>query len=120
MNPAALMSRTCTITRRVNGDDVDDYGNPVPAESTITALCELQEASADEDTVDADRQVGDWNLFVAPTASSAGQTVVTSFDGSDTVTVDGVTYEVVGPPWPARNPLTQTLTHIQARVRRTV
>lgn len=124
MNPANLMSRTCTITHRVIGDDpdVDEYNNPQPTETTYTAACELQQFANEERTVDADLQRGDWNLFVAPTCTSSdGVTVDTDgvLTGSDTVTIDDVPYEVDGPPWPARNPRTQTVTHLQAKLRRT-
>lgn len=121
MNPAGLMSRTATITRRIAGESKDEYGNPVPSEMVLTVACELQQKDSQEMTVDSDRQRTDWNLFTAPSAlNSLGRTVDTTFDGGDVITIDGVTYEAYGPPWPARNPRTQAVTHLQAEVRRTV
>lgn len=117
MNAQRLMTLEATITRRTMpaDPDVDEYGNPIPTETTITVACELQQASRSEQTVDANWQIGDWNLYLAPTDSDGNET---ELDGSDTVTVDGVPYEVVGPPWPARNPRTGVLSHIEARLRK--
>lgn len=117
MNASRLMTREAIITRRsVPADpDVDEYGNPQLEESTIRVSCELQQASRSEQTVDADWQIGDWNLYLAATDLDGNETEI---EGSDVVTIDGVDYEVIGPPWPARNPRTGALSHVEARVRR--
>lgn len=111
MNPTALMSRTCTITHRTTGTDRDEYNNPVPSETTTTVLGELQQSTGSERTVDADLQRGEWVLFLVPDAV---------IDGGDVVTIDGDEYEVNGPPWACRHPRTGELTHIEARLFRTV
>lgn len=110
MNPARLMTNTATIIH-VTADptDPDEYGNPGEDTTTTTASCELQQTRRDEETVDADVQQETWTLFLEPAAT---------IDGGDRVTVDGVTYEVIGPPWPARHPRRGTVTHIEATVRR--
>lgn len=122
MNPAHLMTLTATITRTTTpvGAATDDYGNPIPVETTFSAACELQQVTRSEDTVDSDQQAHDWNLYLAPTGTADDVIVETELDGSDRVAVAGVPYEVIGPPWPVRNPRTGALIMIEARVRRTV
>lgn len=115
------MSLVCTIRHKTIGEATDEYNNPLEMVTEFTAACELQQLANDERTVDANLQRSDWMLFVAPTCTNSGGTIVeTEIDGGDQVVVGGVTYEVDGPPWPARNPRTQTLTHIQVNLRRTV
>lgn len=112
MDPTRLMTRTATITHvEPNPGDPDDYGNPGVTTTTTTALCELQQVTRNEDTVDSDQQSQDWVLFLEPAAD---------LEGSDRVAVDAVSYEVIGPPWAARNPRTGVTTHIEAQVRRVV
>jgi hypothetical protein len=105
------MTLTATITHVAQSGAPDDYGDPTEQTSTTTALCEFQQQQRSEDTVDADRQSESWTLFVEPDAT---------IDGGDRIEIDGVTYQVDGPPWHARNPRTQIETHIEARVRRVV
>lgn len=112
MDPTRLMTLTATITHVAQTGAPDaDYGNPTDQTTTSTALCELQQQQRAEDTVDADRQSETWTLFIEPDAT---------IDGGDRIEIAGVSYEVDGPPWRARNPRTQELTHIEALVRRVV
>lgn len=110
MNPVRLMTNTATITHvEVDEDNPDEYNNPGEATTTTTALCELQQTRRDETHDDSAVQGETWNLYLVPTAT---------IDGGDRATVDGVTYEVLGPPWRARHPRTGVVTHIEATVRR--
>lgn len=110
MSIANLINRPCTITHRSEGEEKDGYGNVIPKEETIETVCELQQAqgfrSESEDQVSDNR----WILFLP-----AGTTV----GAADTVTIDGEAYEFLAAPWPARNPRTGVVSHIEATVCRT-
>ena len=110
MNPARLMTNTATITHvSPDASNPDEYGNPGETTTTTSALCELQQAQRDEEQDDTAVQTETWNLYLVPTAT---------IDGGDRVAVDGVTYEVIGPPWRARHPRSGDISHIEAPVRR--
>lgn len=85
----ALLNRPCVIT---------------PREGSPTATkCELQQEFRNAEMFNASQ----WRLFLpAGTAVAA----------TDTVTVDEHDYLVAGDPWPARNPRTRRVSHIEASV----
>jgi hypothetical protein len=109
---STLINRTCTITRRSSSTSKDDYGNVIPATSTVTTVCELQQQprrSDSESEAHADLSDTQWVAFLLP-----GEQI----DASDKITVDGQAFEVAGQPWPARNPRTQAVSHIEVNLRR--
>lgn len=120
MNPTRLLTLTATITHLSMPPDpeTDEYGNPQPAETTITADCELQQTRRAEDTVDADRQVDERTLFLSPMGlDEDDEPVEVPTSGYDSVDVAGDTFQLIGPPWRARNPRTGEVSHIEALVR---
>lgn len=108
-----LLTKPCTITRRSPSTTKDDYGNVIPATSTVTTVCELQqlprradaEAASHDDLSDTQ-----WLLVLPPGAA---------IDTSDKVTVSGQAFEVVGAPWPVRHPRTGAAHHVEVNLRRT-
>jgi hypothetical protein len=111
----ALLNLPCSISHRFADPDggTDAYGNPLGGTLTVETVCELQrrqQSQGSEDTRLGAIATDDW-LLVVP----AG----TVLSAQDTVTVDGVAYEVDGEPWPARNPRTRTVSHVEASLRRT-
>jgi hypothetical protein len=103
---ARLANRPCTVTSRTPGDTRDAFNNPVNVETATTTVCYVEQLGATEDTTSGDVQSDRW-LVVLP----AG----TSIDGGDVVTVDGMDLEVDGPPWPAYNPRTRTVAHVECK-----
>lgn len=83
----------------------------MPAEATVETHCELQQRGRSEPGSAGELSIGDWVAFFP-----AGTELTTG----DTVTVDGQDYEVAGDPWHARNPRTQTASHVEASLKRTV
>lgn len=110
MSLSQLINRPCTLTRRSPSGARNQYGKRLPTQTTVETLCELQQQSRDEPGEAGEFGDTTW-LLVLP----AG----TAIDTSDSVTVDGDVYELVGPPWEARNPRTRQVSHIEATVRRT-
>ena len=109
MTLATLLNRACTITSRTFDGSVDDYGDETATETSVSTVCELQQQRRDETGDPATRAASTWALFL-PAGTTIGP--------ADTVTIDGDDYELVGEAWPARNPRTQTVSHIEATVRR--
>jgi hypothetical protein len=104
---ADMLNRPCTITRRVDEGDTDEYGNPMATLHDLETVCELQQQTRGEN--DEDISATTWRLILP-----AGTHVSTR----DTITVDGEEFEVTGDPWPARNPRTRVVSHIEATVER--
>lgn len=105
-----LLNRPVTIVTRTDGDAEDEYGNAVPDESMTTTLGELQQERRDEPNTAGETSDSRW-LLILP----AGTVINTG----DAVIVDSEVYEVVGAPWPARNPRTGVVSHVEATLRRT-
>lgn len=96
MSLAGLLVRDVTRLRAAEvtdpyGSTVKDWGNA----TSITGKGWLAQRSRSEDLVNREAQISDWHLTVFP-----------DFDvvGGDRVVVDGQTFEVDGPPWPAWTP----------------
>ena len=79
-------------------------------ETLVETVGELQQTQRTEPGDAGETSDTRW-LLVLP----AGTVVNTG----DAVIVDGEVYEVVGAPWPARNPRLGVASHIEASVRRT-
>jgi len=105
------MKTPCQIVRREDGTE-DDYGNVIPAETTVQALCAFQKQNALGDSEDGSRgnlAESGWNVFFP---------VGTDVEQGDAVIVDGREYEVDGEPYRARNELTGSVSHVECAARR--
>jgi hypothetical protein len=103
-----MLKTPCTI-RHYSGSTVDDYGNPVNTEaSTVTTTCWLDPARSFENTSGQETYTQDWTLYLP-----AG----TLIDASDKVEVDGVAYEILGPPRRFTKPPTTVEHHVEVDVR---
>lgn len=109
MSVGALMNQACTITTRTDSATVDRYGNPTESESTATTTCHAEQRSRTETSGESVVQVEEW-LVMLP----AGTTI----DAHDKITVGTLALEVLGPPWPVRNPRTQTTSHVEVTCKR--
>lgn len=114
---AQLLNRPCTIIHRTAGEGEDRYGNRKSAVEEIATVCEIQESkrslSGRSSEAGGSGEVSDaeW-LGIFPAGTPLGT--------ADSIRVDGIgELEVVGEPWPARNPRTQAISHIEAPLRRT-
>lgn len=112
MDPTRLMTQEATITNVTQSATVrDELGDPTVTTTTATVDCWLHQVARSEHGDNNNVQDQRWALYVP-----AG----TVLNGADRVTVEGATYEVDGPPWPAHNPRLRRVTHIEATLRRVV
>lgn len=117
MNVARLLTLAAVVTNPEAVDEDtprDAFGDPTPAAAEpVTFKGWYEQVQRSEDTAGTDQQAEKWRVFLE--AAAAGQV-----DGSATVAFDDVAFELDGPPWPATNPRTAQVTHVEATARRVV
>jgi hypothetical protein len=117
VNVARLLTLAAVVTNpEAVGEDTpkDAFGDPTPAPADPLAFRGwYEQAQRSEDTAGADQQSEKWRVYLEPAA--AGQV-----DGSASVAFAGVSFELDGPPWPATNPRTTQVTHVEATAKRVV
>jgi nucleoid DNA-binding protein len=109
---AKLLNTPCTILRRSASGAEDSYGNPIETEEEIETVAEIQQQQRSEAGDAGELSDTAWlGVFPAGTDLRTG----------DAVRIDGIGgFELVGDPWPARNPRTQQASHVEASLRRTM
>lgn len=105
-----ILTRPCTIEHVVATGTPDDYGTPTDTVTTTDTTCELQQRQRSEDQNLAEIGQETWLLVLGPDIG------ITTYDR---VVIDGLGYELVGPPWYVRHPRQESMSHIEATVRRT-
>jgi hypothetical protein len=103
-----LLTLDAQLLRRDQSGPPDEYGNPGWVVVGEPVACELQMQTSFEDH-GAALQSSTYRLILAPLAGVRGW---------DALELDGVTYELDGDAWLARNPRTGQLSHVEAIVRR--
>lgn len=103
-----LLNRACTIETRVPAGR-DAYNNETDTVFEVQTVCELQQRQRTETGDRGEVSVTEW-LLVLPAS--------TDISTGDGVVIDEERYEVIGEPWQARNPRTQTVSHIEATLKR--
>lgn len=108
--PGRLINRDCTIRNPVPTETFDERGNEITTEGSFPTVCEIQQVRRDETTEQGTLATATWvGFFPAGTEIFNGSTVTTDDDN--------ITYEVDGDPWIARNPRTQTISHIETTLK---
>lgn len=107
---ATLLNLPVTIVRRDDLGDEDERGNDLPTETLVETVGELQQQQRAEPADAGELSDTRW-LLILP----AGTDIRTG----DGIVCDGQRYEMVGDPWHARNPRTQTASHVECTLRRT-
>lgn len=105
MSYSSLLPQTCSVSLFTAGV-VDAEGNPTATSTSVTYPCRLQRRDAGEETAGLPSERSSWLLFLPDDAT---------VDGGATVIVDGVTYEVDGPP--ERVYGARSVHHVEARLR---
>lgn len=116
MNPSGLLPLTATVTQVEQTGPPDAFGDPTEVTTTATFKCWIWRGGAQsaitESTANQNLQSDEYLIALEPAAEG-------EIDGTDRVTVNGITYEVDGPLWPALNPRTNQVSHIEGVLRRT-
>lgn len=110
MNVEHLLTSTARITTVTDTGPPDQFGDPTQATVTRTFRCWLSQSQRAEQTVGTDLQLDTWWLYLEAAAAAV--------TGYDRATVDGIVFELDGPPWPALNPRTRQVTHVECTVKR--
>lgn len=111
MNVEHLLTSSAEITFVTDDGVPDSFGDATQTTTSQTFRCWMYQTGRAEDTANADSQFETWSLMLEAAAANV--------NGWDRVTVNGIEYELAGPPWPALNPRTQLTTHVECTVRRT-
>lgn len=102
-----LLTERATITSRNPTGARDGDGNVITVNASRTTDCYHEQTARDEQ----DPVVGQtWNLFLPADDP---------LTASDSVTIDGVAFEVIGAPWQTYNPRTLQNGLVEATLRRT-
>lgn len=108
---AGLLTLDAQLLRRDPSGPPDEYGNPGWVAVGEPVKCELQLTTSFEDH-DAAVQTSTYRAILEPAAAA------TEVRGWDALEQDGITYELDGDAWRARNPRTGVFSHVEAVVRR--
>lgn len=103
-----LLKQDVTVQRYAAGSE-DAWGNTAASYSTtVDYKGFVEQVVAEEISVGRETRVSDWRLILPPGAT---------LDALDRVVVNGVTFEVVGPPHTVFNPRTGKNAQVEARLR---
>lgn len=114
MNVARLLRLDCVVTHvTVDEDDRDEMGNPTEVTTTTTYKGWYWQTTTDERTGNAEVVTDEHTLALELAAAG-------NVDAGDRVEIDGLTWEIDGEPWQARNPRTLALEYVLAKIVRSV
>ena len=113
MSLAQLISTPCTLILGSQVEDGDDFSDEAPEEpDEVEAVCHIEQARRDEPDDQGELSVTLWTLFFLPDEED--------LETADSVIVPGFgTFELKGDPWPALNPRTNRVEHVEATAVRT-
>ena len=84
----------------------DEYGNPTYTPSQIQTKC-YYEQQAHQEVMDPPGEIEQQQvLFMVPAD--------VPINGWSAVTIEGVSFDVKGPPWVVRNPRSNRVSHVEA------
>lgn len=114
MRPERLFPSTITVHHVTQDGPLDEMGDPTE-ETTTTTLVRggsVWQVQRSDETGNTDVQSDEWKGALRPALDGL-------VDGGDRLEVDGSTFELEGPPWPARNPRTGRIEFLEVTLRRT-
>lgn len=110
MDLSRLLRQTITVEHVTADGPPDGMGDPTEEVTTSSFLGWLWQTTVPTDST-ANTSVSTEQWEVALDRSAAGQ-----LDAGDTIVADGLRFDVDGPPWSARNPRTQVVEYVHARL----
>lgn len=112
MNVAHLLRLDYTIEQIAQTGPPDEMGDPTEESTTATFKGYAWQSRREDETSNTAVAFEEWRLALH--RSAAGQV-----DAGDRVEIDGITFEVYGPPWIARNARTTAIEYVELTLRRT-
>lgn len=110
MNVEHLLTSVATVDLVTTTGPVDAFGDPTEVVTTVTFKAWLSQTSRFDETANANSQIQKLAIYLDASAADV--------QGFDRVTINGVVYELDGPPWPALNPRTRQITHVECSASR--
>ncbi len=109
MSLSTLLSLPCTIIYRTENGTTDELGNEIPGETEVETSCEVQQRRRGENPDQGELSITEWDGFFP---------VGSDLRTADAVRVPGLgVFELVGDPWPVRNPRNGQQSHVEATLR---
>lgn len=105
-----MLNRTVTIVHRIPDVDYDEFSGPLPDAPSTETMGSLDQIQRRELDGQGELAAAAYTLFLP-----AG----TIIDSNDSVSIDGVSYELVGEPFQVENKLTGVIHHLECTVERT-
>ena len=114
MQPERLFPSSVTVHRVTQDGPPDEMGDPteVVVSTTYARAASVWQTSRSDRTANTDLQVEEWR-------GALRRDLAGLVSGSDRLEVEGQTFEMEGPPWPARNPRTGAIELLEVTLRRT-
>ena len=114
MRAERLLVSDVTVISTTQAGDPDEMGDPTEETSSTTYARAgyAWQTSRDDRTANTDLQVEEWRAVL-------DRKLAGLVDGTDRLTIEGITFELDGPPWPAKNPRTGRLEFLEVTLRRT-
>lgn len=110
MDLSRVLRQTITVEHTTSDGAPDGMGDPTEETTSTDFRGWVWQTSVPGDTT-ANTNVSTEQWELALERSAAGQ-----IDAGDTIIADGIRYDVDGPPWSARNPRTQLVEFVHARL----
>lgn len=114
MRPERLFPSAVTVHRVTQDGPPDEMGDPTEevVSTTYARAGSVWQVQRSDETANTDVQYEEWR-------GALRRDLEGLVDGTDRIEVEGVTFELEGPPWPARNPRTGRIELLEVTLRRT-
>lgn len=114
MRTERLIRQDITVRRVTRTGAPDEMGDPTEevTETVYPRAGYAWQTSRDDRTSNQDLQVEEWRCVLHRRLEGL-------IDGTDRLVIEGIEFELDGPPWPARNPRTSRIEFLEATIRRT-
>jgi len=114
MRPDRLFPSAITVHNVTQDGPPDEMGDPTEetTDTTYARAGSVWQVQRSDETGNTDVQSEEWK-------GALRRDLAAVVSGGDRIEVEGMTFEVEGPPWPARNPRTGRIEFLELTLRRT-
>lgn len=123
MDLSRLLRQPIVIEHTTQDGPPDGMGDPTELTTWSTFLGYVWQTTETERTAGGQVEREEWRLALQPAAAGqidAGDRIIAngSVDSAGALLPGGEAFDVAGPPWPARNPRTQRIEFVTAKLER--